>query len=258
MNNKGLNWTLVALIIIAILVIAAVVVGISMSGSAPAVGEQPVTVYINGEKQTGNYTQKQVLIWESAAEGWSYQKNFTVVNNLEQALTIQLLTTSPSGTNLTWTYNNTAIEPEGFAGANLAVDSYKSGTYTWRLLAFNGSSAMPTPTPSATPGASPSPTPTPNALNFTVDAELGVKNITITVNNKTPVTEIFNNLPVTYTFTSGDTLKFEVSLDEGYLLKGWQFEDLGVPINENPLTLTDKTVSTHTTLKNFTITALIQ
>ena len=246
-------WVILLIVVVAVSIGGAFMLG----GGAPAVAEQPVTVYIDKVKQEGNYTVASKLDWGTISAGNTYTKNFTVVNNQQQSLTLKLYATAPSTATVTWAKNGTTVPSGDKAEATLVLslsDTYTTGSFTWRLLAVNGTST-PTPTPTAT-GATPTPkpTPVPNNLQFTIDGDSGVKNITITRNSQTPFVIIMDDLPQTYLYTAGDTLKFQVAIQPDFMFNGWQFGDGSLPENTNPLIITDKTVP-HNTNGNFTLTA---
>lgn len=239
--------TIIIVVVIAIVVAAGVIIGM---GSTPPAADNAVAVYIDGTKQSGNYSEAQTLDWGTVAAGNTYTKNFTVVNNAEQSLMLKLYTAEPTGTSQAWAKNLTTIAPTDKAEATLVLtlsENPTSGKYTWRLLAVNGTSPTPTPTTSASP--TPSPTPTPNALQFTIEADLGCKNITVTKNSEDPFFILGGQLPKTYLFTNGDKFKFQIALESDYIWNGWDFNDGTTNNMNNPVTVT-KT-------GNYTITARI-
>jgi hypothetical protein len=234
MNKKAISTPLV-LIIIVIIAVAVVAVAFSL-GSGPSTSNSDVTVYIDSVVQTGNYSEPQSLVWGTIAAGNTYTKNFTVANTGNTAYNLMLLTGEPAGTTQSWAFNNTVLAPltpsQGTLTLTLSTVP-SAGAYTWRLLATNSSIPEVTPTPN------PSASPTPNGLSYTINAQTGTQNLTITVNTKPPFTLLFNELPQTYTFTAGDNLKFEVGTDQYFLFNGWQFSDGTMPNMNNPLIMTN-------------------
>jgi len=241
-NNKAITslqaLALIAVIVI-VIVIAAVVVGSSPATTTP---EQPVTVYLDSVDQAVNFTEPQTLNWGAVQAGNTYTKNLTVISKTDQVLTLKLYTTEPAGTQQTWAKNNTALAPSGITQATLVLilsDTAETGAYTWRLLAVNGT-VQPTPSPEATstPAPTPTPTPEPNTLQYTIACDAGIKNVTITVNSKTPFTILADSLPKTILFTVGDKIKFQAALEDDYTWLYWEFADGTSPSAENPLTVT--------------------
>ena len=242
-NNKALT-ALQGIIILVVIVVAFVIAGVLLS--APATVENDVKVYIDTVEQKVNYTAPQTLDWGTITAPNTYTRNFTVVNAGTQNYTIILVTTEPYGTTQTWSYNNTLLAPNTYAASNLVYTlsaGAVTGSTTWRLLATN--MTMPTATPTPNPSA----TPTPNSLSFTIDADNGLTNITITKNSGTPFTLLPEQLPKTYLITEGDSLKFQAYYDsEYYTWNGWEFDDGTMPTMNNPLILSNMQ-------GNFTVTA---
>jgi hypothetical protein len=242
MNKNGLAPAVSAIIVIVIVVVASVIAAYALGGGmAPPASGQAVTVYIDGVKQGGNYSEAQALTWGSVAAGMTYTKNFTVVNNDVQPLTLKLYTAEPTGATQSWAKNLTTVAASDKAESSLVLslaETVSSGKYTWRLLAVNGTA--PTPTPTASVNPTPTPTPTPNTLQFTITQADGVKNITITYNSETPFVILGSQLPKTYLFTTGDKIKFNIALEADYIWNGWDFND-GTHINMNNPVIVTKT-----------------
>lgn len=250
MNNKGLTGVQTAMILIVVIVLVAGLVAFSLSNSpATAQANKDITVYIDAEKQTGNYTAPQTLSWTGQTAPNTYTKEFNVTNTGTQPYTLILITQSPALTTFTWAYNNSLLEPMSYASSALTLtlltDASTSGPYVWRLIATN-STVTPTATP--IPSNQPSPTPVPNSLQFTIAANMGVSSINVTANSNNLFTLLYNDLPATYTLTPGDTLKFQADISEGYTFNGWQFADGSMPNDNNPILLTN-------IQGNFTVTA---
>ena len=211
-NNKALStlgWAL------AIIVIIGVVVGIvvALSGTAPA-ESTTATVYLDNIVQAVNYSQPQPLTWEGAQQGWSYTQNLTVQSLSTQNLTMQLYTTEPAGTHLSWAGNNTQLAPNSVATAPLILGSYMPGTYTWQLTLSNSTFLnMPPPTED-----------TPIYITFQIDAANGVENITVTTATEQKLLTT-DTLPKNMTCQTGTNVKLEINIAEGYLFNGWDFAD---------------------------------
>lgn len=254
-NTRAVTTAQIAVIVI-ILVVVGSIAAVSLSSPPQAAATQPITVFIEETEITANYSEPITLGWGSVVAGNTYTKNFTVKSNANQALTLKLYTTEPAGTALSWSKNGTQILAGAVVKSTLVYtlsESAMTGTCTWRLTAVNGTTVEPTPTPTTTPTptASPEPTPTPTpiplSLEFTIDGDVGVKNMTVTVNDAQAFTILPDALPKTYSFNSGDEFAFKANLKAGYTWNGWEPGDGGLPIMTNPY-LTTKT-------GNFTLTA---
>lgn len=238
-GNIGLTTAIWVVGLIAVVVIAAVVVGVSMQ--APAAQNQPVTVYIDDVKQSGNYSEPQALTWPAdAIAGWTYDVNFTVVNNMEDNVRVTLITTAPDEAALSWGANDTMIAPTDRLSDPLTVTDYTQGDYTWTIRTSNQPTTSPTPSPSTSPTPSPSPSPTPEPLTLecTVNAGQGTFNVTVTNNAGQKITKLATDLPFKFPFTQGDTLTFKANNATGYTFAQWTFAD-ATWNNDNPLKLTN-------------------
>jgi hypothetical protein len=238
MNRKAVSTPLV-LIILAIIVIAVLATVFSL-GSAPTTNNT-VTVYIDSVQQTGNYTEPQTLSWPNTQAGNTYTKNFTVANTGSTPYNLYLYTTEPVGTSQSWTFNNTQLAASNSAQGTLTLSLSTMpavGAYTWRLFASNSTL---TPTPNPTPS-----TPPIVSMQFTLTSEVGAENITVAINTD-KITLISTDLPVTYQFTSADTLTFKTNAASGYTFNTWLLDGATIK-SANPLVLTDLT-------GNFTIQA---
>ena len=203
------------ILILIVAVVAAAVIGLAVT-STPA-PSQAITVYINSERQTGNYSQANPLTWTGVSPGSTYTKNFTVANSGAESYTLRLYTAEPAGATQTWSPNGTALGAYGTVSATLTLtlgDSVAAGGYTWRLL-YGNASAVPTPTP----------VPSDNNLTCTLDAEDGVQNITVTNDAGDKITLYEQDLPFAFNFTSGDELRFQITIREGYVFNTWFFND---------------------------------
>lgn len=229
-----MNKAVIPVIIIIILLVAATFI----LGSGPAATETtaPVTVYINDEAFNTNLTEPRTIEWGAVQPGNTYTRNFTVANNQNQTLNLQLFTTEPVGNTQSWPYNNTQIQPlESLKGTlSLTLKTVAaSGVYTWRLFAINGSAPLPSP--------SPTPTATPTAedntiFQFTVTADAGYQNITVSINTD-KITLVMGDLPSTFTCKASDTLTFKTEASEGYIFNTWLLDE-STPKSSNPLVLT--------------------
>jgi hypothetical protein len=241
LNNKAVSTPLV-LIILAVIVIAVLAAAFSM-GTAPSSNVSDVTVYIDTIEQTGNYTEPQTLTWANSQAGNTYTKNFTAMNNGATPYYLTLYTTEPAGTTHAWSFNNTQLAPATSAQGTLSFtlsNMPATGLYTWRLFASNSTLnpvATPTPTPTTPPVLN---------LQFTLTSEVGAENITVAINTD-KITLISTDLPVTYQFTSADTLTFKTNAAVGYTFNTWLLDSTTIK-SANPLVLTDLT-------GNFTVQA---
>lgn len=178
----------------------------------------------------------------------SYTKNVSVTNMQTQDVTLILKTTEPAGSTLSWPKNNTYLPVNQTAYADLTLTtaaSITAGDYTWKLLASN-STASPTVSPTN------SGTPAPERFNCTIIAgTAGVQFITVTYVNRpgSGITIPADMLPYKLPFTSGDTLKFEITPLATYLFNAWQFSDGTAPQSTPIVTLT--------ATDEFTITAML-
>jgi hypothetical protein len=217
-------------IFLIILIVVVIVGGALWAGSAPPdiKTESPVTVYIDDAKFDSNLTDAHALNWGTVSPGNTYTRNFTVVNNQNQPLTLQLFTTEPIGTTQAWAYNNTAINALDTIKGTLSLTLNTiaaTGTYTWRLFAINGS--MPTVTPTPNPSTAPA-----SDIEFTVTAEAGVQNVTISINTD-KITLIVGDFPATFLCKSTDTLTFRTYPDAGYEFNSWLINGI-TPKSSNP------------------------
>jgi len=230
-NKKGIS-ALLAIIVIVVVIVALVAVAMSLGSSPAASDNGDITVYIEGIKQTGNYSQPQPLNWGTISALNTYTRNYTVTNTGTQPYNLILLTTEPSGTAQSWPFNNTAIAAGTYSAGTLTLTlsaTPAAGSYTWRLLASNGT--MPTPTPTVNPSA----TPQPNTLSFTINADSNVVSIAMSKNNA-PAYDI-TVFPQTFIFTVGDDFKFTPTYIADYTLNGWVFSDGSIPLTTPILTL---------------------
>jgi hypothetical protein len=249
MNNKAVSPLLwIGIILIIVVVVAALALG----GGPPAT-PQPTSglqVQFAGVTQTWNDTVPQTLPWTNVAPGMSYTMNVSVTNLNPQTVTLVLLTSEPQGSHHTWPKNNTALLANRTASSDLTLmteQSITAGEYTWLLLASN--STVPTPT------ASPTGSPTVTRQNCTI-ATSGVGAATIKVTNMNAggsITLTPANIPYTVQFTSGDTLKFEVTSLAEYTFNAWTFSDGTFPQN-NPV-LTVAAAASFTVTANFLLGA---
>ena len=246
MNNKaitsGQGITLTFVIILLVAVAAAAYLGIDAPGIINS--DAPVTVYIEDTAYSTNLTVARPLDWTGATPGNTYTKNMTVVNNDTQALTLQLFTTEPLGSTQTWPHNNTLLASSSMTSGTLTLTLdtiVAAGPYTWKLFATNTTIIVPTPTPTPDPSTAPTET-----LQFTIEAETGVQNITVSINADT-ITLTQGNFPTTFLYQTSDTLTFRTSSITGYTFNAWII-DLATVKSSNPLILTDNT-------GNFTIQA---
>ncbi len=256
-NTKALSTAVMAGIIITIVVVCVIAAAIIGGASTPPPAEagNPVTVYIEGVEQEGNYTTARTIDWGAVSPGNTYTKNFTVINNQDQALLLKLYTTEPEGATQSWARNNTLISALSALQSTLVLtldDFASSGQYTWKLLAVNGTAA-PTPTPSPTASPKPTPTPAPETLECTVESQSGLFNLTITNNQGQKITRDSTDLPYTFIFKQGDTLTFEANALENSVFDAFTITNADnaglLPFySDNPVTL--KNIQ-----GNFTITA---
>jgi len=93
------------------------------------------------------------------------------------------------------------------------------------------------PTPKPTPTPQVTVIPTPATLSFTLKSGIGIDTVKVT-NQKTGATITLTpaDLPATFNFTSGDTLAFSVTAQEGYRFNAWVFGD-GTFQSQNPYTI---------------------
>jgi uncharacterized repeat protein (TIGR02543 family) len=234
-----------AILIIILIVVIAAIVGAFIAGSSPLTidNASPVTAYIDDVAYNTNLTEPRTIDWGAVQPGNTYTRNFTVANNQNQPLNLQLLTTEPAGNSQSWPYNNTQIQPlESLKGTlSLTLDTVAaSGVYTWRLFAINGT--MPNPTPSPTPS-----TPPVSTYQFTVESGVGVQNITFAINNALPYTVEQGSFPVTFLCKSTDTITFKANNATGYIFNGWLIDGM-TPETRNPYVKSDIT-------GNFTVKA---
>ncbi len=231
MNNKALTSIQGIIIIIAIVIVAVLIAAVL--SATPAATEQPVTVTIDGETQTNNYTQPQVLTWDNAIAGWTYSKNFTVTNNTPENVTVTLIAVAPAGASLTWDLNNTALAPSASASAPLQVTSYVVGSYSWKLATSN---LPPTATPTAT-----EPTQQKYTCTIKIDpASDAITTLNVTVGgSKIPLyPEDIDASGYIVNFTSSETLRFQVGADSGYVFVRWDLSNHN-PTTDNPLILSN-------------------
>jgi len=98
--------------------------------------------------------------------------------------------------------------------------------------AANSSPKKPEPTPPPPPI-----TPTPTTVSITINTEIGVKQITITnLNTGTSIIRRQADLPFTFQAVNGDTIRFNVQTEAGYIFNAWIFQSQTFD-NHNPLTL---------------------
>ena len=245
-NIKALSSTVWVIGVIAVVVIAAIIVGMSIT--APPEAENPATVYIEGVKQAGNYTTPRSIEWQGVSPGNTYTKNFTVKSNSKQALLMKLYTTAPEGSAMSWAKNMTMLLAGQTVDSTLVLtvgEFPSAGQYTWMLLAVNGTAPTPTPAPTASP--SPTATPEPAVLECTVQAESGCLNITVTNDAGQQITKQASDLPFTFLFKQGDTLEFTSNAKDGYEFNAWTLSDT-TWYDDPDLILTNRQ-------GNFTITA---
>jgi archaellin len=215
MNNKAISKPIIVIIIIAVIIVAAVAAAIGSNISAPT--ENQLKVYIDNVEFTGNQTAINTLDWGPVQPGFTYTKNFTVVNNGNQNLTLLLLTTEPLGTTQTWPYNGSMLPPSFSAQGSLEYKlsaSASSGACTWRLIASNNTAPAPTPTPTATSSVG-------EVCYVTIEAEQGMQQINLTINTD-KITLTPSHMPKTVAYTSGSTLIFKTSAIEGYAFNYWE------------------------------------
>jgi uncharacterized repeat protein (TIGR02543 family) len=245
-NNKAVT-ALQVIVLIAIIFVAVVGIAFALGSSPTAAANSDITVYIDSVKQEVDVTQPQPYDWGPMTTGYTYTRNFTVVNTGTQTCKITLLTTEPPGTSSTWQYNNTQLQPNTYASAALTYifTPETGGTYTWKISASNNTvpETSPTPTPVVTPK--------PNGCQFTINGDNGVTSITVTRNSAAPFVILAEDLPKTYLFTSGDDLKFTCALGTGYEFNGWEYDDGSLPITSITLNMPNVT-------GNFTVTATAQ
>ncbi len=211
---------------------------------------RPVTVYIEGVQQQGNYTTHRNIDWGTVQPGNTYTKNFTVKSNSNQMLLLRMYTEQPEGYTQSWAKNGTILSAGATMGSTLVLtlaDFASTGTCTWALFASNSTMITPSPSPTGTPSTSPTPTPAPLVLECTVDAEPGAENITVTNDSGQKITKQATDLPFTFIFTQGDTLMFHANAREGYEFNAWVLSDT-TWYDDAELILTNRRA-------NFTITA---
>ena len=257
-NHKAIS-TLAAVFILCILIASVVGLALMLGGSSPS-SNPDITVYIDGAKQTGNYSQPQTLNWGSVSALNTYTKTFNVTNTGTQTYNLILITSEPAGSTQTWAYNNTKLNSMSYASSTLSLTldaEPTAGPYTWKLLTSNSTAPTPTPTvnPSETPAPTntPAPTATPNNLQFTIHLQgvdtFGSFNVTIG-SAKIPLLPSDFNPSYTLKFTSGATLIFQIEVPADYQFIRWDFSNNN-PDTHNPLSLTNVSES-------FEITAVIQ
>lgn len=239
MLSKG---AIIALIAIVVIVIAVVVVAAS---STPQATTSPVTVTINNEPFTGDPTATNSIDWGTTSPGNTYTRPFWVQSNSDQNLTLQLFTTEPAGCTQTWIYNNTVLPPQTQVQGTLVLTvstSGQTGTYTWQLLATNGTitpQTSPTPTPTSTPDT---------PYKFTLNKpDTGMQNINVTI-NADKFTFVPSTLPETFNYKQGDTITFKTATIDGYAFNYWRIDDTPAG-STNSYTITNA-------MGNFTVTAV--
>ena len=234
MNNKAASWPLIALI--GVILLVTVIGGAFLMGDQSGNTTGPVTVQINQDLYNSNLTDSHVLDWGAISLGNTYTKNFSVTNNDNQDLYMQLLTTEPAGTIHEWIYNGTMIPQNSTIHSTLQLSvgtMASTGSFTWKFFATNTTIVEPTPTPS--------PTPIPvETLTFTINADMGVETILITNNAGSSKTLTREELQTSqsFNFTTGDDLIFETTVREGFSFDTWDFDD-GTWNDVNPIILTN-------------------
>jgi hypothetical protein len=95
----------------------------------------------------------------------------------------------------------------------------------------------PTPTPTPTSPPTITQTPQPTTVTISINNEIGVKQVTITnINTGTSITKRNADLPFMFKASRGDTIRFNVITEEGYIWNAWMFQSDTFD-NHNPLTL---------------------
>lgn len=241
-SNQGISSGLGAIVAFIIIIIVIVGIAAALSGALAPAAPNPVAVELDSVPVTANYSIPQLLEWGPTTPGNTYTKNLTVTNNGVQNLTLKLFTTEPIGTMQSWAPNNTQLNPLSTVSSTLTLTLSSfvgTGSYTWRLLAVNGSAPIIEPEPEPDPDI---------PIQVTIQAENGVENVTFT--NDLGDTIILTNtmLPITFNFTRGDDLTFQTSPKLTYTFNTWLLSD-GTFRSDNPVTL----VKVNATL---TVTAL--
>jgi hypothetical protein len=223
-----MNMKLIAIGIVIILIIVGVVVAASGGEQPPTSTQQEITVYIENVETTWNDTVPQQYIWGSIAPLHNYDRNFTVHNNGNQTLTLNMFTTEPHGSTQSYSANGTILYPStsNYGTFTLTTEStMTAGDYTWRLVASNGTAPITSPTPN--PSATPTPTAAPTyTLTLDVDTKAAFKNVTFTNDAGDKITLTPNtDLPKTFTFTQADSLILTANMNPGYSFNVWEFND---------------------------------
>ena len=235
MNNQNRAIAPIVMVLVIILVIAGIIAAIAVFGAPATTQSGPVTVYIDNTIIAGNYSEPQTLTWTDAQTDWSYSKNFTVENNINQNLTVTLLTASPAGATLSWTGNNTILAESSIITAPLTVNHYQPGVYTWILATTNSTITEP---PIEEPEENET-TPPPQTLNFTIHSAEGMQNVTFTIASGTPITIQPETLPQTFSFTSGSSLTFRTAPTLDYTFNYWQLPFEPYYTSSNPVALSN-------------------
>ncbi len=250
-SNQGISSGLKAVIIFIVIMVAIFGLVAAFSVGPAPVASNPVAVELEVTPGiivpiTTNYSLPQPLEWGPTTPGNTYTKNLTVTNNGAQNLTLKLFTTEPIGTMQSWAPNNTQLNPLSTVSSTLTLTLSTfvgTGSYTWRLLAVNGTVALP-------PEAQPPEEQEPEILNFTINPNTGMQNVSFTIGLGTPITIPATALPKIFIFTSGADIIFQTvpktSSVMNYTFSYWEstFE---------PFTIGDQVYSLVNVTQSFTL-----
>ena len=75
-------------------------------------------------------------------------------------------------------------------------------------------------------------------VTCTVNGDIGIAQVTITNQNTgKSITKQYANLPYTFNLTEGDTLRFNVTMLEGYAWNAWELNQYPWFAQDNPFTI---------------------